>query len=134
MKVLFVSNDPSVFNAASGARSRMRAYAAAVGELHVLSNAPLGAAAVTEGGLHLHPLFAPRWLRVRALAQRARALILEHGIEIVSAQDPFEHGLAALRAARGTDARLHIQAHTDFLSPWFCRAATGAARGCACRY
>ncbi|MEK7114366.1 MAG: glycosyltransferase, partial [Patescibacteria group bacterium] len=40
-------------------------------------------------------------------------------INVVSAQDPFEHGLAALRAVHGTSAKLHIQVHTDFLSPWF---------------
>jgi glycosyltransferase involved in cell wall biosynthesis len=58
---------------------------------------------------------------MRALTKRAHALILEHGIEVVSAQDPFEHGLAALRAVCDTKAKLHVQVHTDFLSPWFVR-------------
>lgn len=56
------------------------------------------------------------------LAKRAHALILAKGVEVVSAQDPFEHGLAALRAAQGTNAKLHIQVHTDFLSPWFVKS------------
>lgn len=38
---------------------------------------------------------------------------------VVSAQDPFESGLAAEWAARNNDAKLHIQIHTDFLSPFF---------------
>ena len=59
----------------------------------------------------------------RACARSASARInLEKEIEVVSAQDPFEHGLAALRAVRGTSAKLHIQVHTDFLSPWFVRS------------
>lgn len=122
MKVLFISNDPTIFDATSASRARMRTYAAAIGELHIVSAAPPGAAEVSEESLHLHPVRAWKLFRVRALALRAHALIIEHGIEVVSAQDPFEHGLAALRAVRGTQAKLHIQAHTDFLSPWFTRS------------
>ncbi len=128
MKILFISNDPAILDAASPARARMRAYAGALasprfggGELHVVSVAPSGARETREGPLFLYPVRAPRLLRVRALARAARAVIRARGIEVVSAQDPFEEGLAALRAVRGTNARLHIQIHTDFLSPWFVR-------------
>lgn len=124
MKILFISNDPLIFNPTSAERARMRAYAVAIGEVHILSAAPSGATAVSEGGLHLYPIHAPRIFRTHVLAKRAHALILSQGIEVVSAQDPFEHGLAALRAARGTGARLHIQVHTDFLSPWFVKSGT----------
>ena len=122
MKVLFVSNDPTIFDAASAARARMRAYAEALGELHIVSSANLSAQEEQDGNLFLHPVFSWKIFRVRALALRAHALILEYGIEVVSAQDPFEHGLAALRAVAGTDAKLHVQVHTDFLSPWFTRS------------
>ncbi|TSC69899.1 MAG: group 1 glycosyl transferase [Parcubacteria group bacterium Gr01-1014_49] len=122
MKILFVSNDPSLFVAESASRARMRAYAAAIGELHILSSAPPNAKEEQEGSLFFHPINAWKLFRVRALAKRAHELILAHGIEIVSAQDPFEHGLAALRATRGTNAKLHVQVHTDFLSPWFVRS------------
>ena len=119
MKVLFISNDPTIFDAMSPARARMRAYAAAIGELHIVSAAGPSAREENEENLSLHPIRVWKIFRIRALAQRARELILKHGIEVVSAQDPFEHGLAALRAVRGTSAKLHIQVHTDFLSPWF---------------
>ncbi len=119
MKVLFVSNDPTIFDATSSARAHMRAYAALVGELHIVSAAGPSAREEDEENLFLHPVRAWKIFRIRALAQRAHELILKHGIEVVSAQDPFEHGLAALRAVRGTNAKLHIQVHTDFLSPWF---------------
>jgi len=122
MKVLFVSNDPTIFDADSAARARMRAYAAAIGELHIVSAAGLGAREAHEGNLHLYPVHSWKLFRVRALEKRARTLILEHEIEVVSAQDPFEQGLAALRATRGTNTKLHIQVHTDFLSPWFVRS------------
>ena len=139
MKVLFISNDPAIFDAASAVRERMRTYAAAIGELHIVSVAPSDAVALVEqvennhfahgrnesgfrGGLYLHPVHSWKIFRIRALAERAHALILGHGIEVVSAQDPFEHGLAALRAVQGTNAKLHVQVHTDFLSPWFVRS------------
>lgn len=124
MKVLFVSNDPTIFEPTSAARARMHAYAAAIGELHIVSSASTAALDVQEGGLFLHPVHSSKFFRVYTLARRAHALILEYGIEVVSAQDPFEHGLAALRAVRDTDARLHIQVHTDFLSPWFLKSDT----------
>ena len=119
MNVLFISNDPTIFAATSPSRARMRAYAEAIGELHVISVARRTARDEREGNLFLHPVYVSKLFRVHTLAKRAHALVLEYGIEIVSAQDPFEHGLAALRAARGTKAKLHIQVHTDFLSPWF---------------
>ncbi|MCR4276208.1 MAG: glycosyltransferase [Candidatus Parcubacteria bacterium] len=75
-----------------------------------------------SGNLYLQA--APVWniFRMHAVARRAHELILKYGIEVVSAQDPFEAGLTALRAVRGTRAKLHIQVHTDFLSPWFVRS------------
>ena len=122
MKVLFISNDPTIFDATSAARARMRAYATLVEELHILSPARLGAVEEQERNLYLHPVHVWKIFRVRSLTKRAHALILQYNIEVVSAQDPFEHGLAALRAVRGTNAKLHIQVHTDFLSPWFVRS------------
>lgn len=122
MRALFISNDPMIFDATSLSRARMRAYATAIGELHILSSAGKSAKEEQEGNLFLHPIHSWKLFRVRALVRRAHALIVKHNIEIVSAQDPFEHGLAALRAKRGTNAKLHIQVHTDFLSPWFVRS------------
>lgn len=122
MKVLFVSNDPTIFEPTSAARARMHTYAAAIGELHIVSQAGREAREEQEGCLFLHPVHSWKLFRVRALAARAREIIATYNIEVVSAQDPFEHGLAALRAVRGTNAKLHIQVHTDFLSPWFVRS------------
>lgn len=122
MKVLFISNDPTIFEPTSAARARMHEYALAIGELHIISTAREGARGGQEGNLFLYPTQVPKLFRIGVLARRAHKLILEHDIEVVSAQDPFEHGLAALRAVRGTNARLHIQVHTDFLSPWFVKS------------
>ncbi len=127
MKALFISNDPTVFDETSATRARMRAYAAWIGELHILSASPVRAHDTQEGSLFLHPVHVGKFLRISVLTHRARKIILEKGIEIVSAQDPFEHGLIALRAVRGTPAKLHIQVHTDFLSPWFVKGSIKAS-------
>ena len=112
----------------------MRAYAEAVGELHVLCRARKGnsprallpymvkeAREEKEGLLYLHPVYVSKMFAPLALLRKARALIRAYGIEIVSAQDPFEHGWAAMRAVSGTKAKLHVQVHTDFLSPYFAK-------------
>ena len=115
MNVLFISNDPNIFVAGSETRIRMRRYADAIGELHILSQAPREAVVTQDGPLFLHPHHGSRF----SLAKPARSIIETHSIEVVSAQDPFEHGKEALKAIQGTKAKLHIQIHTDFLSPWF---------------
>ncbi|MCX6786443.1 MAG: glycosyltransferase [Candidatus Kaiserbacteria bacterium] len=122
MKALFISNDPTIFDATSTTRARMCAYAAAIGELHTISSADGDAIEEQDGNLFLYPIHTSKLFRVHTLAKHAHELILKTGIEVVSAQDPFEHGLAALRAISGTNAKLHIQVHTDFLSPWFVRS------------
>lgn len=122
MRVLNLGSDPSLFDETSPARARMRSYAALMEELHIVSTAGQDATEQQEGNLYLHPVHSWKLFRVRMLALRAQEIIREYGIDIVSAQDPFEHGLAALRAIEGTKAKLHVQIHTDFLSPWFVKS------------
>ncbi|MEA2701843.1 MAG: hypothetical protein QOE22_552 [Candidatus Parcubacteria bacterium] len=126
MNVLFVSNDPGLCDPESDVRARMREYAAEVaktgGVLHILTRAPR-ACEGNDGPLFVHGIRVSRLRSLWALAKRGRALIREHRIDVVSAQDPFEHGLAALWAIEGTSAKLHLQVHTDYLSPWFTRGA-----------
>ena len=122
MKTLFISNDPTLFDETSPARARMRDYATRMDELHIVSAVESEEKEVQEGNLYLHPVHSWKLFRVRALAKHAHELILQYSIEVVSAQDPFEQGLAALRAIEGTRAKLHVQVHTDFLSPWFVKS------------
>lgn len=118
MKALFLGSDPTLFVPQNATKARMRSYADCIGELHILSRAAKNSEE-HDGPLHLYGVRTPKLLAPLVLAKRANKLVREKGIEIVSAQDPFEHGWAAVRAVRGTGAKLHIQIHTDFLSPWF---------------
>lgn len=122
MNILFISNDPNMFIEGSAVRTRMRAYAdeaASVGgTLHILSRAPQ-TADIVDGPLVLHGMKVGKIGMLRALPKAAHALIQQYGIQVVSAQDPFEHGWIAAKAVKGTAAKLHLQVHTDFLTPWF---------------
>ncbi|KND50588.1 MAG: glycogen(starch) synthase [Parcubacteria bacterium C7867-007] len=125
MNILFVSNDPSIFEDGSAARARMRTYAAEVsktgGVLHIISRAKTRQD-VTEGALILHGVTGNKISAVLAIKSRARALVRGGEIAVVSAQDPFEYGWAAWKAVQGTDTKLHVQLHTDVFSPWFTRS------------
>ncbi len=126
MTILFISNDPNIFLENTASRERMRVYAQVLeregGTLHILSRGKC-TEEIEEGALHLHSIKTSKLFSFWVLSRKARALIKKYKVEVVSAQDPFEHGWAALRAARGTSAKLHLQVHTDFLSPWFTRGS-----------
>ncbi|MFZ1987945.1 MAG: glycosyltransferase family 4 protein [Minisyncoccia bacterium] len=121
MKALFISNDPNIFDPQSAVRARLRDYAAAIGELHIISAGKREAQEEQDGVLHVYPVSGFIVFRIFAIVRKARAVIRARSIDVVSAQDPFEHGWAAARAVLGTTARLHIQVHTDFLSPYFAK-------------
>src|SRR3989344_4855736 len=104
MKVLFISNDPALFDPTSAVSARMRFYAEHFEELHIVSPGPLGAREREENNLFSYPVIGWRLFRIGALARRARTLILARGIDVVSTQDPFELGVAGLRAVRSTRA------------------------------
>lgn len=120
MNALFISNDPSLLVEGSSTVARMKDYAFAIGTLHILTSARK-ASEWHDGALHIYGVPCNKFTRVGALSRRAHVLIQKEGVEVVSTQDPFEHGLAGMRAIRGTKAKLHVQVHTDVFSPWFVR-------------
>lgn len=126
MNVLFISNDPSLCDPTSPVRARMQAYAEEVqktgGVLHILTRAK-ERCEDANGPLIVHGVRVFKLLTPWKLGRIGNELIRKYDIHVVSAQDPFEHGLAALWAVKGTQAKLHIQVHTDYLSPWFTRGA-----------
>jgi glycosyltransferase involved in cell wall biosynthesis len=124
MNILFISNDPSIFKEGSAGRLRMRTYAdeAAVngGTLHILSRAAK-TEEIQDGPLILHGVRTGKISMLWTLPRYARQILKAANIQVVSAQDPFELGWIAMQAVKGTSAKLHIQVHTDFLTPWFTR-------------
>lgn len=121
MKVLFISNDAGIADAQSAVRERMRNYAEAIGELTIVLRGRK-TQTETDGNLTIHQVRCSKLFAPFVLGDYARELVEKRGIELVSTQDPFEFGIAGVRATKDTAALLHIQVHTDFLSPWFVRA------------
>lgn len=119
MKALFISNDRSIPDVGSATRARMQAYAEEIGEMHVLLRGK-EARTTTDGAITIHEVRISRLLVPFMLQRHARILIEKYALEIVSAQDPFEHGWVAMRIGKkNPNVKVHIQVHTDFLSPWF---------------
>lgn len=121
MKALFIGSDPTLFDTGSSTYARIRSYAEAIGSVHVLMRSTEPDSLHTDGPLTVQGVYAGKLEAAKKLSAIAHGIILNEGIEIVSAQDPFEHGWIAMRAVKGTSAKLHVQVHTDFLSSWFVR-------------
>lgn len=121
MKALFISNDPTIAQSGTPAHERLAQYAAHIGELHVVLRAHVHRV-TNYGPLTVHEVASLKVFAPLKLGTYAHELVVRESIEIVSTQDPFEFGIAGLRAVKGTGARLHVQIHTDFLSPWFVRS------------
>lgn len=133
-----ISTDRNVFEEGSEARSRMLEYGMLVRELHIIvfSRRSLGLERQKIGdNVWLYPTssFSRLLYIFDAIRIGRKALFIEAGAEIsgerivleerladlVTAQDPFECGLAGWRLAKKLRVPLHLQVHTDFLSPFF---------------
>ena len=76
--------------------------------------------------LSLYPTTSrSRLLYIRDAIRAGRRL---GAVDVVSAQDPFESGLAAYFLAKTLGARFHVQIHTDFLSSAFRRGILNRIR------
>jgi glycosyltransferase involved in cell wall biosynthesis len=122
MKVLFIGSDPSLFDTSSASYARMLSYAEAIGDLTILMRSNGPSSEQVHEPLTIVSVQGGKLDGLRKVQEKAREIITTKGIEVVSAQDPFEHGFVAMQAVKGTTAKLHIQVHTDFLSPWFVRS------------
>ena len=122
MRALMISADPALADKASGVFSRVSGYAAQAGEVvAVLRTVGGSPAPISVGPLTVLPT-ASRGVAAsfRDLFRLARAAARARGpFDLVTAQDPFEHGFVAWRAARKIGAPLELQLHTDFSAPGF---------------
>lgn len=128
MNILSISSDRKLFEAESAVAVRMRLYGGLVEKFHIVVAAKRSLGLVDmalSSEVFLHPTNALTRAGhiVRALAI-ARALA-RRGMkfDVVTAQDPFELGFAAFLIARMLRARLHVQVHTDFVSPHFAQGS-----------
>jgi glycosyltransferase involved in cell wall biosynthesis len=125
MRVLTISTDRKMFEEGSAVRARMRGYAGLFERFDLI-----------VFSLRSHRLPASVDIAPNAQAHEtnslsrvfyvfdafARARLLYEGAPIptvVSAQDPFESGLAGAFIAHSFNVPLHVQVHTDLYNPFF---------------
>lgn len=124
MRVLQIGADRSkrgILVPGTKAYERQRAYADVFGSLDIIgfSRKGDGFKEHHDGPLHLYPTnSAMRLLYGIDALLRASKLPWP---DVVSAQDPFEAGLTAYAISRFVQKPLHVQVHTDFLSPAYAR-------------
>src|SRR3989338_4330136 len=120
MKVLQIGADRSkrgILYEGSPAFLRQQEYAKRFGQLDIIgfSRVSDGAKKVIRGPLTVHPTNSrSRWAYMKDALRIAKTLPKP---DVVSAQDPFETGLVGWLIARRFKVPLHVQIHTDFLSP-----------------
>lgn len=139
MKVLSIGSDRKLFEEGSAVRARMVEYASLFEELHVIvfnNRFKIKDLRLKEGRFQLvancwvYPTNSwSRWLYVWDAVRIGKNLIQDSSAAadkiqekkdwVVTAQDPFECGLAAMKIVKKKGVPLHIQIHTDFLSPFF---------------
>ncbi len=139
MKVLSISSDRKLFEEGSAVRARMAEYAALFDELHIIVfskrnfqfsifNFQSISKIQISKNCWVYPTNSwSRWLYVFDAIRLGKSIIENCALKIensrndfvVSGQDPFECGLVAYKLAVKNNLPLHIQIHTDFLSPYF---------------
>lgn len=124
MRLLQIGADRSkrgILVPGSAAYVRQRAYAEKIGALDIIgfSLESDGFTEHSDGALRIFPTrSATRLLFGTNAIHMASKLPWP---DAVSAQDPFETGLVALTVSRTLKIPLHVQVHTDFLSPEYAK-------------
>lgn len=125
MKVLMISTDRKALSEGTEVRARFASYGKELTELHVLVlNQGIGEREEKiADNVWVHATNS--WLKITALFDAVRigtSIGKKFGVQVVSTQDPFELGQVGMRIAKNIDAKLHVQVHTDPLSPWFVKS------------
>ena len=113
-----LSTDRTIFEKGSSAFNRMVDYSGLFDELHVLVlNAGEKHKIKVSDKLFIYGTGSKNKIRMFfdaiSLGKKMK------GIDVVSAQDPFEVGYVGMKIAKKIKAKLHLQIHTDFMSPYF---------------
>ncbi len=127
MRILMLSADQRILEAGSEARRRMIDYGSLAEELHIIvknqkpkiKNQKFGNIQVYPTNTWLKPLYFFDFYRIgRKIIHNSKFAIHD---SVITAQDPFEIGLAGYLLKKKFGLSLQIQIHTDFLSPYFWR-------------
>lgn len=123
-----ISTDAKIFEEGSAVRERMGNYGKLFGELHIIVFVKKDRRykPFAMGNVRVYPtnspsklFYVPNAINLGALIIKESSLLNEPCV--ITAQDPFETGYVARKLSEKFFLPLHIQVHTDFLSPYFSR-------------
>lgn len=122
VRVLQIGSDRGIFDEKSASAARMRAYGKRFGELEMIIFS-LRKHKVCEARLsgHAHARATNSFFRFLYVWDAVWLALKLPKPDVVSVQDSFEAGITGWIIARLKGAPLHVQVHTDFLSPEFSR-------------
>src|SRR3989344_3316211 len=123
LEILMLSRDHKILDGNSEVFSRMKEYAHLAEELYIVvfsKNIDSRAESRDCDNLHIYP--AKSLLDMYRIGKKIihNSKFMIHD-SVITAQDPFETGLVGYLLGRRKQIPLELQAHTDFLSPYFFR-------------
>jgi glycosyltransferase involved in cell wall biosynthesis len=141
LKVLMVSTDRQIFIPRSAVQERMKEYGALVEELHivVLTDAAHGFKEIQlSANTWAYPTNSwMKFMRPIDGGRLGKKIVFNRrfvrGRSVVTAQDPFECGWAALSVKNKWRLPLEVQLHTDPFSPYFSGFLNNLRKGMAGR-
>ena len=121
IRVLMLSRDPKILDENSEVFSRMKEYAHLAEELYIVvfsKNIDSRAESRDCDNLHIYPAksLLDMYRIGKKIIHNSRFMIHD---SVITAQDPFETGLVGYWLKKKFKIPLQLQAHTDFLSPYF---------------
>jgi glycosyltransferase involved in cell wall biosynthesis len=128
MVVISVGTDRKIFEEGSAARARMVEYGKLCKELHIiiytLKTSNFKAQKISDT-VWIYPTQSKNKFRYPLDARRVFKQELKHvKADVITTQDPFETGIGGWLIARRAKLPLHVQIHTDFMSPYFKKEST----------
>jgi len=119
MRVLMISTDSKILERSSDVQERMKEYGSLVDALDIIVCSKNGEQVELLGNVRI---FSTKSSSKIFYLKDAVKIAKKHAlgqIDLVTAQDPFETGLAGWLISRRLKAKLQLQVHTDFLSEHF---------------
>jgi glycosyltransferase involved in cell wall biosynthesis len=127
MKILSIGSDRNLFTKGSAVSERIKEYGLLVDELHIvvfaLKSLKLKQRLIAPN-VWVYPTNSiSRFLYISDAVRLGKKLVKEKGFvrgrSVITAQDPFESGLAGLKVKKKWRIPLEVQLHTDPFSPYF---------------
>lgn len=131
LHILMISADRNIFREGSEANARMKDYASLAEELHIIvftrGKDKFQKTEIAKNCIVYPTASFSRWLYVSDAYFLAKRLFSpeesDQNISLITAQDPFETGLAGFLIARMLRRPLHLEVHTDLFAPAFSKSA-----------